>query len=523
MERVADHPPVAAGHDCADGGTGRSRWILPAVLGAGGSLLLALATDLPRSPYGPHAAGLWPLAASGPAPGWEGPTVPTFAQLADQGQGVPPAHLLVTVSVVAGVALMALAWVLVWRRLRARVDPGVSVGGVRRLWWTVGAWVAPLLLAAPLGSQDVWTYGAEGNLVRHGISGYAYVPLLKNSVWSSGVDARALRPSPYGPGALDLSALLARISGGRPWMAAECWRLAAVVGLILCAWGVHRIVSLRGGKATAAVLLGVANPAMLVILVGGIHNDALMLGLIVAGVALALSGTPWWGLVLCALGVSVKPNALLAVGAVAWWAWGRHWRPRAAAVPVAVATVAAVLVVLGLGAGGGFGWVHALSSNKAIQGTFSLGYRFFGTTPGSAAAIEFLGMLLAVACVLTMGRTRGWVVSLGWAYAVLAVTIARPEPWYLGWAVVLLACGDPPRRAERVGIAVFVAMMVGSVLPAGTLWWFAGDVILLWLGLVWLRGGGMRRTAPPPDPGVPGEAERSTSLPVAASTGGGNR
>jgi alpha-1,6-mannosyltransferase len=520
MEKVADHPPVAEGHRCADGGTGRSRWLLPAVLGAGGSLLLALATDLPRSPYGPHAAGLWPLEASGPAPGWEGPTVPSFAQLADQGQGVPTAHLLVTLAVVAGVVLMALAWALVWRRRRDLSALGVSVVGVRELWWMVGAWVAPLLLAAPLGSQDVWTYGAEGNLVRHGISGYRYVPLLKSSVWSLGVDAKALRASPYGPGALDLSALFARISGGRPWVAAECWRLAAILGLILCGWGVHRIVGLRGGNTTAAVLLGVANPAMLIILVGGIHNDALMLGLIVAGVALAVSGAPWWGMALCALGVSVKPNALFAVGAVAWWAWGRPWRARATAILAAVVIVVAVLLVAGLGSGGGFGWLTALFSNKAIQGTFSLGYRFFGTTPGSAAAIEVLGMLLAVACVLTMGRTRGWVVSLGWAYAVLAVTIARPEPWYLAWAVVLLACGDPPRRAEQIGIAVFVAMMVGSVLPAGTLWWFSGDVVLLWLGIVWLRSRRMGPTAPPPDEGVGGDLDRPTELPVPVPAGG---
>jgi hypothetical protein len=438
--------------------------------------------------------------------------VPTFAQLSDQGPGVPPTRLLITFLVVAGVALLVLAWALVWRRSRGRADLGLG-----KLWWVVGAWVAPLLLAAPLASQDVWTYGAEGNLVRHGVNGYKYVTLLKSSVWSLGVDAKALRPSPYGPGALDLSAFFARIAGGRPWVAAECWRLAAIVGLVLCAWGVYRIVSLRGGSATTAVLVAVANPAMLIILVGGIHNDALMLGLIVAGVALALSGAPWWGIVICTLGVAVKPNALFAVGAVAWWAWGSRWRARAQGLLAAAVAVAGVLWVSGLGAGGGFGWLSALFSNKGIQGTFSLGYRFFGATPGSATAIEVMGMLVALACIMGLGRTRGWVVGLGWGYAVVAVTIARPEPWYLAWALVLLACGHPVRRAEQIGILLLGVMMVGTVLPAGPFWWFGGNIILLWLGIVWLR---TRRKVPPPLPPqehVTPTDDRSRALPVAAS------
>ena len=38
----------------------------------------------------------------------------------------------------------------------------------RRLWWVAAAWVAPLLLAAPFASQDVWVYVAQGKLVASG-------------------------------------------------------------------------------------------------------------------------------------------------------------------------------------------------------------------------------------------------------------------------------------------------------------------------------------------------------------------
>ena len=163
-----------------------------------------------------------------------------------------------------------------------------------------------------------------------------------------------------------------KVSGGRPWVAAQCWRATAVIGLLLCAWGVRRIVSLRGGNATAAVL-AVANPAVLIIVVGGIHSDALMLGLAVAGVALALSGQPAWGILLGAVGVAVKPNALLVVGALAWWAWGGGRRQRLVSLMATAGAVIGVLFVAGLVVGGGFGWVRSISSYGWVPGPWALG------------------------------------------------------------------------------------------------------------------------------------------------------
>ena len=165
MKDVAPDPiprgvPPAAGHD--DAGP------LPlgrlALLGAAGAVLLALAGDLPGSPYGPRAAGLWPLAGRGQAPTWEGPKVPTWARLSDQVTGVGSGRLVTTLLVIAGVGLLAVAWGLVWRM--ARRHSGL---GLRRLWWVVGSWTAPLFLAAPFASQDVWHYGAEGKMVVDGL------------------------------------------------------------------------------------------------------------------------------------------------------------------------------------------------------------------------------------------------------------------------------------------------------------------------------------------------------------------
>jgi hypothetical protein len=434
----------------------------------------------------------------------------------NQGSGVSPGRLLATAAVVVGAGLLGLAWFLVWRAARGEIH-----GGRRRLWWVVGAWVAPLMVAAPFASQDVWTYGAEGRMVLDGFGGYRPATMLGHTVWTLGVDPKWLElPSPYGPGALDLSAFFVRISGGRPWVAAEWWRLSSVVGLVLCAWGVHRIVSRRGGNGTTAALAGVANPAMLLILVAGIHNDALMLGLTVAGMALALSGKRSWGMVLCALGVAVKPNALLVVGALAWWAWGGGWRPRIKGTVVAAVEVAAVLGVVGLGAGGGFGWVKADLFSGEIAGPWSFAAQLFHARSGwPVDAVEFIGFAVAIAFVVLPRRPAGWIAGLGWAFAVMAVSVPRPEPWYLAWAVVLLACAGLRRHSERVGLVVLSAMLAGSVLPLEILWWFEGVFALAWLGFVSVRAHRGAQDIPTsdggdgPEPGLDdGDARTSPEL-----------
>jgi hypothetical protein len=430
--------------------------------------------------------------------------------LADKAPGVGSGRLLPTLVVVAGVGLLVLAWGLLWRR--ARRAPLLDR---RRLWWVVGAWVAPLLFAAPFASQDVWHYGAEGKMVLNGLGGYRPASLLGHSVWTLAVDNKwAARPPLYGPGALDLSALFVKISGGRPWVAAECWRVTAIVGIVLCAWGVRRVVSLRGGDATAAVLAGVVNPAVLVVLVGGDHNDALMLGLTVAGIALALSGRHWWGIVLCALGVSVKPNALLAVGALVWWVTGSRWRSRTKEAAAAAAALVGVLVVCGLGVGGGFGWLRAVVSYRWVPGPWSLGSRAFGAQYGwPVSFIEITGVVVAVLVVIGVRRSGGWIVALGWGFALLAVTTPTPEPWYLAWAAVLLACGGLARRPERVGIVALGVMMIGSVIPPGPLWWFSGVIVLGWLGVSAIR----RR---PDGPGtVPSEEPEVVGVGVGVGVG----
>jgi hypothetical protein len=287
-----------------------------------------------------------------------------------------------------------------------------------------------------------------------------------------------------------------RISGGRPWVAAECWRLAAIAGLVLCAWGMARVTS-SSAAHSRAVVAGVLNPAVLVILVAGIHNDALMLGLSVAGLALVISGRHATGIVLVALGVAVKPNAFVVVAALAWWAWGSGGRDRIKGILAAGLAVVGVLAACGLVTGGGFGWIREDLLYGGIPGPWSLGADLIGSAVWPVDVIELAGIVLAAVLVFRPQRPDHYIVGVGWAFAALAVTAPRPEPWYLTWAVVMLACGGLHRRVERTGIAIMGATMIGTILPFQFLWWSVGVIALAWLGVSSTRRS-LRSERPPP-------------------------
>jgi alpha-1,6-mannosyltransferase len=454
-----------------------SLW-LPAAAGTAGSALLAVASNLPASPYGPHSAGLWPLAARGTAPAWEGPALPWWAKVANSGPGVPPGHLLPTAAAVAGVALLWVAWIRLWREARAQQRPSA-----RGLWWTIGMWIAPMLLAAPFASQDVWIYGAQGKMALSGLGASKPVALLGHSVWLSGVDPKwATRPSIYGPGSLDLSALFVKISFGRPWVAAECWRFILIAGLLLCVWGVRRIVTVRGGSPTQAVVAGVFNPGVLLVLVASIHNDALMVGLVVAGVAMAVSGRPWLGLVLCALAATVKAPGALALLAIAWWGWKKGWAGRLTGLLAGGCVALTALVATGLAVGGGFEWVKS-ASLALLTSSFSIGGGLLGITSGGFAdTLQLVGVVLAAVLVIKPRQLDKWTGGLALSFVVLAVFAVNPQPWYLPWAVVLLSCSGIEHRLVRAGVVVLAAMMAWSEMPFGTLVWFLGLVVLTWVG-----------------------------------------
>ncbi|GGJ84622.1 hypothetical protein GCM10010123_12820 [Pilimelia anulata] len=193
-----------------------------------------------------------------------------------------------------GVALWALAW---WR---GRAVPGGARWGAA----TLALWAVPLLLAAPLGSRDVYSYACQGELVARGLDPYAATPATLPCRWVGAV-APLWRdtPAPYGPVFLALAGAAAVLGGGSLWVTILLLRLAALLPLLLVGVCLARPPagggSLRvGGRGSASVggggfsfrtaWLFLGCPLVGAHLLVGAHNDALMIGLLVAGLVLAV-------------------------------------------------------------------------------------------------------------------------------------------------------------------------------------------------------------------------------------------
>ncbi len=108
---------------------------------------------------------------------------------------------------------------------------------------------------------------------------------------------------------------------------------------------------------------------MLLFLVGSGHNDALMVGLLVAGLDVARRGHPARGMAICALAGAIKIPGLAGAFAIAWTGPGtgyslrRRARLLAEAVVISAATFEALSAVFGVG----WGWLHTLGASDTVS------------------------------------------------------------------------------------------------------------------------------------------------------------
>jgi hypothetical protein len=252
---------------------------------------------------------------------------------------------------------------------------------------------------------------------------------------------------------------------------------------------------------------------VLVHAVSGAHNDAPATGLMLAGLAIAVT-RPHWAVraagsgALFALAFAVKAVVIVAAPfAVLLLAARGARRPGTAAAPFvagAVATYAALWAVTGLS----FGWVSALKPTTSLAQWTSLptgvgmaiGYllRVAGLPEGYATAVavaRVLGaLLLAVVLVALWWRARRGDTLRLTAMALAATVVLSPVfyPWYAIPPLVLLAATVRSPQA-RGALAAGTVALVFLVLPdgyglavatklAGALF----DVAVLVLGVVWL-------------------------------------
>jgi alpha-1,6-mannosyltransferase len=387
-----------------------------------------------------------------------------------------------------GVAVLVTAWVVLGRRiLTTPAGPTSSLGDdVRRLRWAAAGWSAPLLLAVPVYSRDVYAYLAQGALLRDGFNPYADGPATNpGPLLDSMAQVWATTTAPYGPLFMTITRWVTELTGDDPISGVLAMRAVMLPGWALAIWAVPRLATALGRDPRIALWLAVLNPMLLVHLVGGPHVEMLMAGMLVTGVTLAVLRHHIWGVVVLALAVAVKITAGIALPFVLW-IWWAHDRERGRVGPRAVAGLVAAIVGISLAifgvftvvVGHGLGWLTGLGYADRIINWLTLPTAIAHLVtlvaapfvalplPGVLATARFVGaVVLAVTLVVVWWRSRGGVTSavVGIAVAMAAVLLLEPStlPWYYSWALVVAGAASIGRRglALIAGACVYLLLV----------------------------------------------------------------
>ncbi|CAM4347332.1 alpha-(1-_6)-mannopyranosyltransferase A [Nocardia ninae] len=397
-------------------------------------------------------------------------------------------YALSTIVIWIGVLLMITAWVRLGRTTIGkgdRLDAGVTLNELRAI---VGIWITPLLFAVPMFSQDVYSYLAQGALLRDGYDPYVDAPVKNPGVLLDNVSpVWKLTTAPYGPIFLLLGRGITTITGDNVVAGTIAMRLVMLPGLALMMWAVPYLTKHLGGKPTVALWLAVLNPLVLIHLFGGVHNEMLMVGLMCAGIALVLERHHVAGIVVVAIGVAIKATAGIALPFLVW-IWMLHERekraaqragrdpenlpesekPHDAAKPTEDMPHPALMFakIAGLGltvfalvfaaasaiAGVGIGWLTALSGSKKIINWLSLPTIMMHAV-GWVTSFDS-GKVLAVTrgiCAIALVAVLVWAwwrfrhsereAVFGILIAFVGIVILSPAalPWYYSWPLALAA------------------------------------------------------------------------------------
>lgn len=416
-----------------------------------------------------------------------------------------PAALTVTL---IGTVLVVVAWLLLGRLAIGSFGRGTSPRRLSRsqLDRTLALWILPLCVAPPMFSKDVYSYLAQSEITARGLDPYEIGPQA-----ALGVDHVLTRtvpniwretPAPYGPFFLWIGRGITALTGDDIVSGIFLHRAVALVGVALIVWALPRLAARCGVSSVAALWLGAANPLLLFHLVAGIHNEALMLGLMLAGLELCFRGIDALddvtrrrtgralllvGAAVIALSATVKIPSLIALGFVGMaLARRRGGRLRDVVRAAVVLGVVAAVVIVGVSlvSGLGFGWLGTLGTANAVRSWMSLP-TLLGLATGGAGVLLGIGdhttavlsltrpIASAVAAVVIarmlvatlLGRLHP-IGGLGVSIGALVLLFPVVQPWYLLWAVTPLAAWAT-RPAFRVPVIAFSAFVSLIVMPTG--------------------------------------------------------
>jgi alpha-1,6-mannosyltransferase len=452
------------------------------------------------------AASSWWVAA---LPSTLRPNPPTVLSVFPFGGAVP------RVCYYVGLALVVVTWLAFGRWLLVHGRPLPA----RDLLRYVLSVAAPLLVAAPVASRDLWAYAAQGNMMVRGVNPYVFGPFTVPGPFTDEMSPRwVFSPAPYGPLWMQIAHAIVGVSGDRPTVAVLLLRLPALLGVLLAAWTLPPIARRVGGRAELGLWLGVASPLTLVLGVGGGHNDLLMAGLLVAGLAVVCRGS--WvalalGAVLLGAATVVKTPAVAGLAfAIPIWLHVRQPSMRgyppvrtivassilAGAVGIATMTIATVA------SGLGWAWVHEISSDISVINWLSVPTAIAivlklvtGHVSGATDLDASMRLIRSLGSALTGVVLAGlWFVALRRAplaclvigLGAAAVLVPAVQPWYYCWALMLAGLVVTRRWVWLVLMTTIVSSVImirpngeGLQMDPAVINIIAGSAVACWLTL----------------------------------------
>lgn len=332
----------------------------------------------------------------------------------------------------------------------------------------VGAIVAAdaiLLLGPPLISQDVFGYLAFARLgVLHGLDPYTHFaaeaptdPVFRFIGWP-------FQHSPYGPLFTLFSYALVPLGlGGGLW----AFKAIAVISSLGAVALIARAAGRLGRSPNWALAFVGLNPVLLVLAVGGAHNDTLLLLALALALALTAGASQRSRAAAGALaaGVGIKVTAGLVLPFLVLASPRTRERMRVALGACAALLAVALVGVLGFGVHA-LGFLDAVGEQQQLVATHSIPAetaRLVGLsgTPSWWRHV-YIGGFVAVLAYALWRTARGadWRVTAGWSTIALLASTAWLLPWYAIWVLPLAAVSGDRRLCAATLLLCAYAVLI---------------------------------------------------------------
>jgi hypothetical protein len=349
--------------------------------------------------------------------------------------------------------------------IRAGLPPVIGTAAV------VGpplAFHATLFLMPGLYTTDMFSYVMYGHIagvlrINPYLVAPSWFPEVRMLHWIHPIWHNA--PSIYGPAWVDLTLPIARavatVSDVDKVLAYKALVNAGhLLGVGCLAYVVHRV---RPGRVHEAVALYAWNPLIVFEFGGNGHNDAVMVAVMLLGLALYVTSARWLGLITVTISMLVKMTSLflLPYYAMAWAREQSSWLRFVAVGALAAVTVPLVVVAFYWPWWAGVetispivNWSRGPMYNNYVPDSLALYLttRQLAQAPGTiepAAAlaawrdtIKNVGrVILVVWCAVELWRVRGPLGIAGAGARVMLVFLVAVNtwvlPWYFTWPLAL--------------------------------------------------------------------------------------